>query len=268
MTHPPAHPWGPLAGDGRGALITGSASGIGRGLAESFAEAGYRVAIADVDRQTGQATTQAVRDAGGDACFVHMNVAEEASVAAGIAEIRERWGALDFVLNNAGVVGQCRKIDQLDEADLDRVLAINLKGPFLVCKHAVRAMGPKGGSIVNLSSITGCNGSPYFTAYGASKAGVEALTKGIARNLGRFNIRVNCIRPGSIGGTGLMDDFYQDHPEARLKDSRGLKMKIPVGRVGQAKDVASLALFLASPLARHLNGEVLTLDGGERYGFQ
>ena len=257
-----------LAGDGRVALITGAGGGIGRGVASAFAEAGYRVLVADIDAEAGQQIADELNAAGMVALFAETDVTDEESVAAAVAKAKNAWGQLDFVLNNAGVVGRSQPIEQLDLANLDRVLAVNLRGPFLVCKHAVAGMRPAGGSIVNVSSITGRTGSPYFTAYGASKAGVEALTRGIARNLGRFNIRVNCLRPGSIDGTELMADFYAAHPERKIKDSRGLKMKIPVGRLGQARDISNLALFLASPLSRHINGEVLTIDGGESLGFQ
>ena len=257
-----------LAGEGRVALITGAGGGIGRGVAKAFAEAGYHVLVADIDADAGRDIVRELEEAGLVALFVETDVTDEESVAAAVAAAKEAWGRLDFVLNNAGIVGHSQPIEQLDVANLERVLAVNLRGPFLVCKHAAAGMRPAGGSIVNISSITASNGSPYFTAYGASKAGVEALTRGIARNLGRFNIRVNCLRPGSIAGTDLMADFYAGQPELKVKESRGLRMKIPVGRLGQPQDISNLALFLASPLSRHINGEVLTVDGGESLGFQ
>ena len=257
-----------LAGDGRVAVITGAATGIGRGIAGAFARAGYRVAIADIDHEQGAEAVAELKDRGLRARFVSLDVTDETSIADAIADIVEAWGQLDVVLNNAGIVGLCTDIERLDIEDFDRVMAVNLRGPFLVCKYAVAAMRPRGGSIINISSITAQNGSPYFTAYGASKAGVETLTRGLARNLGRFSIRVNCLRPGSIGGTHLMDDFYAGKDDDRTRDLRGLRLKIPVGRLGQPGDIAHLALFLASPLSRHMNGSVLTIDGGEMLGFQ
>lgn len=258
-----------LDGDGRVALITGGANGIGQGVVERFAAAGYRVAIADVDSEAGEALRETLESGGGEAIFHPTDVADEAQVAAAIQAAVEAWGTLDFVLNNAGIVGRGTWIEELETEDLDRVLAINLKGPFYVCKHAVKAMRASGGgSILNISSITATTGSAFYSAYGASKAGVISLTRGLARRLGRFNIRINCLRPGSVDGTDLMRDHYEGKDDTKLAEARGLKLKIPVARLGQPEDIANLALFLASPLARHIHGEVLTIDGGELLGFQ
>ncbi len=119
-----------------------------------------------------------------------------------------------------------------------------------------------------MSSTTAETGSAYYTAYGAAKAGVIALTRGLARQIGRFNIRINCLSPGSIGGTGLMREHYDRHPEARVREKMALLKQIPLGRLGTPRDVALFALFLASPLAAHVHGAVLTIDGGESLGFQ
>jgi NAD(P)-dependent dehydrogenase (short-subunit alcohol dehydrogenase family) len=258
-----------LEGEGKVALITGGASGIGRTVAEVFGEAGYRLLLLDIDARVGEQAAIELGAAGREVEFIACDVAREAQVAVAIQSGLQRWGRLDFLMNNAGIVGRGTPIDKLDEADLDRVFGVDLKAAFFTCKHVVPVMREQGGgSILNVASITARTGSAYYTAYAAAKAGVVALTRGLARNIGRFNIRINCLNPGSVGGTGLMRDHYQNRPEARQRDTLALMRKIPLGRSGRPHDVAHFALFLASSLAAHIHGAVLTIDGGESLGYQ
>lgn len=257
------------AAEGAVALITGGASGIGRGVAEVFGEAGWRLVLADVDVGAGELTAAELRGRGIEVEFLPCDVADESQVAATVQAAADRWQRIDFLLNNAGIVGRQTAIENLDPADLDRVLAVDLKSVFYTCKQVIPRMRERGGgSILNVASVTAETGSAYYTAYGAAKAGVIALTRGLARQIGRFNIRINCVSPGSIAGTGLMQERYDLHPEARAQERLGLLQKIPMGRPGIPRDVALLALFLASPLAAHVHGAVLTLDGGESLGLQ
>lgn len=258
-----------LRADGAVALITGGASGIGRGFAEVFGEAGYRLVLADFDVPSGEQTVAELRARGYEIELLPCDVADESQVAATVQAAAERWQRLDVLVNNAGIVGRQTTIENLELADLDRVLGVDLKSVFFACKHAIPRMREQGGgSILNVASMTAETGSAYYTAYGAAKAGVIALTRGLARQIGRFNIRINCLSPGSIAGTGLMQEHYDRHPEARTREKLGLLKKIPVGRLGTPRDVALFALFLASPLAAHIHGAVLTIDGGESLGFQ
>lgn len=258
-----------LRSDGAVALITGGASGIGKGVAEVFAEAGWRLALADVDVEAGERTAAELRSRGCEIEFLPCDVADESQVAATVEAAAARWQRIDFLLNNAGIVGRQTTIENLEQADLERVLSIDLKSVFFTCKHVIPRMREGGGgSILNVASVTAEAGSAYYTAYGAAKAGVISLTRGLARQIGRFNIRINCLSPGSIAGTGLMQEHYDGHPEARARERLGLLQKMPLGRLGTPRDVALLALFLASPLAAHIHGAVLILDGGESLGFQ
>jgi len=258
-----------LRADGAVALITGGASGIGKGVAEVFGEAGWRLALADVDVGAGELTAAELRSRGHEVEFLPCDVADESQVAAMVQAAAERWQRIDFLLNNAGIVGRQTTIEELDAAELDRVLGIDLKSVFYTCKHVIpRMRAGGGGSILNMASVTAETGSAYYTAYGVAKAGVIALTRGLARQTGRFNIRINCLSPGSIAGTGLMQEHYDRDPEARVRERLGLLQKIPMGRPGAPQDVALFALFLASPLAAHIHGAVLTLDGGESLGLQ
>lgn len=258
-----------LRADDSVALVTGGAGGIGRTIATIFAAAGYRLVLADIDAAAGEKAVAELTREGREACFVETDVADEDAVAALIAASVERWQRLDVVVNNAGIVGRRAKIDELQAADLDRVLGVNLKAPFFVCKHAVPALKASGGGVIlNVASITARTGAAYYASYAASKAAVVALTRSLARNLGRFKIRVNCLNLGSIAGTELMHEHYASDPRARQLEVAGLMRKIPTGRPGRPRDVAYFALFLASPLAAHINGAVLTLDGGEHLGYQ
>ena len=258
-----------LDSPGAVALITGAASGIGRSVAEVFGEAGYRLVLADVDGEAGERTAAELAAQGIEVEPVACDVADERQVAASVQAALSRWGRLDFLLNNAGIVGRGAGIEDLDLEDLERVLAVDLKAVFYTCKHAVAAMRTRGGgAILNIASITAETGSAYYTAYGAAKAGVIAVTRGLARHIGRFNIRINCLSPGSIGGTGLMRGQDEGDPETRARNRMALMQKIPLGRTGRPRDVAHLALFLASPLAAHIHGAVLTIDGGESLGYQ
>lgn len=258
-----------LRREGAVAVITGGASGIGREVAEVFGEAGYRLVLADIDDSAGRQTADELRALGYELELIPCDVADERQVAAMIQAAAQRWQRIDFLFNNAGIVGRPTRIEDLEPEELDRILAVDLKSAFYTCKHVIPPMRQAGGgSILNMASITADTGSSSYTAYGVAKAGVIALTRGLARQIGRFNIRINCLSPGSIGGTGLMHEHYDRHPERREQDRLGLMKKIPLGRAGKPRDVAHLALFLASPLAAHIHGAVVTVDGGESLGAQ
>lgn len=258
-----------LSAEGHVALITGGASGIGKGVAEVFAEAGYRVVLADVDGETGSATAAEFTAQGFEAEFVLCDVAVERQVQGAVQAGLDRWQRLDFVFNNAGISGRGALIEHLEEADLERVLAVDLKAAFYTCKYAVPAMRERGGgSILNVASITAETGSAYYPAYGAAKAGVISMTRGLARHIGRYNIRINCLNPGSVAGTNLMREYYEARPEERSRVAIALTHKIPLGRQAQPRDIGHFALYLASPLASHIHGAVLTIDGGESLGYQ
>lgn len=254
-----------LYGDGRVALITGAASGIGLGVSRAFVEAGYRVLLVDINPEYGHAAAQELGDS---AAFVAADVGDPDQVENAVAMALKLWDGLDYVFNNAGILEQPALIEDLDEQALDQVLQVNLKGPFYMCKYAVRAMKPRGGgSILNMASITAEEGNPYFPAYTASKAGVIALTRALARKLGRYRIRINCLKPGSVEGTQLAWDAMGGRDMSQT-ERLSLLAKIPLARIAQAEDIANIALFLASPAARHIHGSILTVDGGESPGYK
>lgn len=259
-----------LRGDGRVALITGGASGLGAGTARRFAEAGYRVALVDVDGVRGETTAGALRDSGAEVLFVAADVTDGAAVEAAFDAVAERWQRLDFVMNSAGVLGPQALLEEADGAAVCRLLDVNLKGTFFVLQQALRRLeAAGGGSVVTVASIAADANNAFFPGYSASKAGVIAMTRCAARHAGRANVRVNCLSPGSILDTRLSDPLFAGgapDPGYRTRLAIGLMAQIPVGRAATPVDVADVALFLASPLARHVHGAVLTVDGGESLG--
>jgi NAD(P)-dependent dehydrogenase (short-subunit alcohol dehydrogenase family) len=240
---------------GRTALVTGAGSGIGRNIATSLARAGCRVAVNYLDKPEGAEETVAqVRAAGSEAFAVQGDVSRPDDVVRMIDAVVERWGAIDVLVNNAGVQTWTPFLD-VTEAEWDMVIATNLKGCFLCTQAAARRMKTQGrGAIVNIGS--GCNKVPFpgLVAYTASKGGIEMLTKVAAVELGPLGIRVNCVAPGAI-----------EVERTRLEDAdyAGKWGKVaPLRRVGQPQDVADAVVFLASDNASFVSGQTLWVDGG------
>ncbi len=241
-------------------LVTGGAAGIGKATAERFAEEGAQVVICDVAKDAGEAT---VKTLGPNASFYIVNVAERAAAQKLADAIVAKYGRIDVLVNNAGILrdGQLVKVKegalvgQMSEADFDLVIAINLKGVFN-CAQAVAPYMIKqgGGVILNATSVVGLDGNFGQTNYVATKAGVIGMTKVWARELGRYNVRVNAVAPGFTA-----TDIIKTMPEKVIE---GMKARTPLGRMGQPRDIANAYLFLASDDASFITGDVLRVDGG------
>lgn len=242
------------------ALITGGAAGIGKATAECFAQEGAKVSICDVNQEAGEAVAQALGPAHS---FYNVDVTDRDAVQAWVDDAVAKYGRVDVLVNNAGAlrdnqlvrVKDGRLVKQMPEVDFDLVVAVNLKGVFN-CAQAVAPYMIKqsGGVILNATSIVGLDGNFGQTNYVATKSGVVGMTKVWARELGRYNIRVNAVAPGFIATEMIMS-----MPE---KIREGMKARIPIGRIGQPPDVANAYLFLASSEASYISGAVLRVDGG------
>ncbi len=251
--------------EGRVALVTGGASGIGRGCALRLAEEGAKVAVTDVQEAMGAETVEAIRAAGGEAAFWQHDVTDEDRWAAVIAEVVARFGGVHILVNNAGI-GIGGSILDMSLAEWRRQQAINLDGVFLGIKHTIPAMRDSGGgSIVNISSVAGLKGSPHLAAYCATKGGVRLLTKGVALECGQrgWPIRVNSVHPGLVDTpiwTKVNPEFLEGGQN--LVDVDAMAEHVPLGRAGQPTDIANGVLFLASDESSFMTGTELVMDGG------
>jgi 3-oxoacyl-[acyl-carrier protein] reductase len=241
-------------------IITGGAAGIGKATAQRFAEEGAKVIICDLNQEAGAAL---VEELGRDHGFYHVNVTDRDAVQDWIEDAIERYGRIDVLINNAGVlrdnqlvkVKDGELVKQMPEQDFDLVVDVNLKGVFN-CAQAVAPfmINAGGGVILNATSIVGLDGNFGQTNYVATKAGVIGMTKVWARELGRHNIRVNAVAPGFTA-----TEMVMAMPEKILE---GMRARTPLGRMAQPRDIANAYLFLASDEASFISGAVLRVDGG------
>ncbi len=244
---------------GKVCIITGAGSGIGREAAILFAQEGGKVVVADVNVAGGEETVRLIREAGGEAIFVRTDVTEAAEVEALVRTAEDTYGKLDVMFNNAGIFpDEDGSVVDTPEEVWDRVMAVNLKGVFLGCKYAIPAMlRAGGGSIINTASFVALMGAAVpQIAYTASKGGVLAMTREIAIEFARKNIRANALCPGPVD-TPLLRSILSDP----AKRQRRL-VHIPMGRFAQAREVAQAALFLASDESSYVTATAFLVDGG------
>lgn len=238
----------------KAALVTGGGRGIGREIALRLAQAGCSVAVSDIDIATAQTTAQELEQLGVKALAVKANVADAVEVEGMFKEVLGAFGTLDILVNNAGITRDGLLV-RMKEEDWDLVLQVNLKSAFLCCKEVARSMmKARSGKIINIASVVGLMGNFGQANYSASKAGLIGLTKTVARELAGRSICVNAVAPGFI--KTAMTDKLSD------TDKEKLSSNIPMQKLGSAADVANAVLFLASPLADYITGQVLTVDGG------
>lgn len=250
----------PLEFEGKTAIITGAGRGIGEGIAEAFAEEGANVVIAEIDPVTGGEVEHRLTRNGVKAMFVQTDVSKQDSVENMVRQTVTRFGAVHALCNNAAVE-VAKDFREMEMEEWDRILAVNLRSIYL-CTRAILThfIAAGGGSVVNISSVQALASTGRVAAYTAAKGGMLSVTRDLAQDFGRFNIRVNAICPGCI------DTPMQDRALARLPNPEramaDLCDSIPMKRTGKPKEIAEAVLFLSSPRASYITGATLVVDGG------
>ena len=244
--------------DGKVALISGGARGQGAAEAETFTREGARVVFGDVRDDEGKKVAAAIQAAGGDAVYVHLDVASERDWQAAVKTAVDRYGRLDILVNNAGIVIPRVPIEERTVEEWDRVMAVNARGVFLGTKHAIPAMRRAGGgSIVNISSVAGIGQSLHQEpAYAASKGAVRIFTKVTASQHAKDKIRCNSVHPGPVD-TDMLHSAMPDPEVLRRRMER-----VPLGRMGRVDEIVTLVLYLASDDSGWVTGSEIVIDGG------
>ncbi|UCD10188.1 MAG: SDR family oxidoreductase [Dehalococcoidales bacterium] len=250
--------------DGKTAVITGGARGIGLAITRRLAEAGAVVVIVDTDTAEAENAVSQLKSQDVDARYVKCDVTVEAEVKKMINYLTEKAGRIDILVNNAGIYPR-KSLEEMTGEDFQRVISVNLTGTFLCSRYTAEEMisRGKGGCIINIASIEALHpSSSGMSAYDASKGGVFMLTKSMASELGKHDIRVNAIAPGAIKTRGMLSQTSPSRDRSQLKELKSFLSRISLGRLGDADDIARAALFLASDMAEYITGEMIVVDGG------
>lgn len=248
--------------DGKVAVITGAASGMGRTTAEFFAREGAMVAVTDFNAEQGAEVVAAIAEAGGTARFWRVDVTDETSVADAYREVVEVFGTIDVLVNAAGVIGVDKPTHELAESEWDALFAVDVKGVLFSTKHALPFMIAQGsGSIINYSSIYGLTGNDEFTAYHAAKGAVTMMTKQDAAVYGRYGIRVNSVNPSTVL-TPLVEGIANAFPGGLAEYEKVNTRMQSIRRLGKPEDVAWACVYLASDESTWVTGVNLPIDGG------
>lgn len=244
--------------EGKSAIVTGAGKGIGRKIAETLSERGASVMICDIDKEAAASVSAEINENGGKTAHVAADVSDVGDLVRMVEATLSAFGGIDILVNNAGVLS-ASPIEQTDEREWDKIMAVNLKGAFFAIKEALPHMGKnagkEGGSIISIASLAGrMGGYQNGVAYAASKAGLIGMTMSVARKLAPLGITVNAVAPGTT-----QTDIISAFSEEKIA---GLVANIPLGRLGQPGDVAETVAFLASEGARFITGAVIDVNGG------
>ena len=251
----------------KGAIVTGGAIGIGLAISYRLAEAGAAVLIADTDTREAENAVEQLAAYGYTVHFARCDVSRENEVRDMVSIAADRIDGIDILVNNAGIYPR-KPLKEMTAEDFERVITVNLTGTFLCSRYASQEMieGKRAGCIINIASIEAVHpSSTGMSAYAASKGGVLMLTRSLARELGPHGIRVNAIAPGGITTRGMLSHVgtsSKEEEKAQLKELKEFMARMALGRMGDADDIARVALFLASDLASYMTGEMVVVDGG------
>lgn len=246
--------------NGKVAVVTGAAQGIGRTTAEEMAKLGAKVAVTDIDEKKMQTVVEGIRAAGGEAIFVHLNVASNESIEAAIQTVALAFGGIDIIVNSAGILGTSSIEDMQRNGEWNRVLDVDLSGTFFASQYALPYLKQSSaGRIINIASVTGRNGGfEGSMSYAAAKGGVIAITRGMARHLAAHKITVNAVCP-STTETEMLEGYSPERIANQTKH-------ILLGRLGKREEIAAAVCYLASDEAAFVTGSMLDINGGAYFG--
>lgn len=248
--------------EGKVAVVTGGALGIGRATCLLLAKEGAKLAVADIADDEGAKVVEEIKKLGGLAQYWHIDTSIEADVSSAFSGIANEFGSIDILVNNAGIAGVNKPTHEISEEEWDKVMGVNVKGVFFCTKHVIPFMKKSGsGSIINMSSIYGIVGAADLPPYHASKGAVRLMSKNDALLYGKENIRVNSVHPGFIW-TPLVQDLANDSPDGVDAFREQLDRRHPIGHVGEPDDIAYGVLYLASDESKFVTGSELVIDGG------
>lgn len=248
--------------EGKVAVVTGGALGIGRACALLLAREGAKVAVTDIADAEGRQVVKEIEAFGGIAKYWHVDTAEEDSVSIALSGIADEFGSIDILVNNAGIAGVNKPTHEVSKEEWDQVMSVNVSGVFYCTKHTIPVMlKAGGGSIINLSSIYGIIGAADLPPYHASKGAVRLMTKNDALLYAKDKIRVNSVHPGFIW-TPLVESLAMQSPEGVQAFRAQLDSRHPIGHVGESEDIAYGVLYLASEESKFVTGTELIIDGG------
>ena len=245
--------------EGKRAIVTGAGAGLGQAIAERFAAEGARVAVLDIDADGAEAVAGAIRAAGGDAIALRADVADDRSVAAAFAAVIDGFEGLDVLVNNAGIAQKPGPAVDIEPEQIDRILAVNVRGIFHTTRHGLPALQTSRGTIVNIASNAGLRPRPGMAWYNASKGALINLTYSLAAEYAASGVRVNAIAP-AMADTPMKSFIFGDDPSGDIEQA--VLATIPLGRLATGADIAAAAVFLASDEASFITGVVLPVDGG------
>ncbi len=248
--------------DGKVAVVTGGSKGIGKATARLLADEGAKVAVTDIADEKGREVVKEINKNGGEAEYYHLDVAKEDDVKECFRKVKDKFGKIDVLVNNAGIAGPDKPTHEIDEEEWNKLMGVNVNGVFLCTKHAIPYMKEAGGgSIVNLSSIYGIVSAPDIPAYHASKGAVRMMSKTDALYYADDNIRVNSVHPGYVW-TPLVEQLGKESDMGVEKFREHLDSLHPIGHVGEPNDIAYGILYLASDESKFTTGSELVIDGG------
>ncbi len=246
---------------GKTAVVTGASVGIGRSVALLMAREGAKVAVTDVKEEEGRSVVEEILAGGGEASFWKLDVARESEVASVFAEVKEKYGDINVLVNNAGIAGINKPTHEIEESEWDALMKVNVNGVFLCTKHAIPQMKSAGiGSIINLSSIYGLIGNADVPPYHASKGAVRLMSKNDALIYAKDNIRVNSVHPGFIW-TPMVNGFLSGQGDVE-EGKKVLNSLHPLGHIGEPDDIGWGVVYLASDESKFVTGTELVIDGG------